>query len=81
MRASDKKLIIGLLMVASGIGLGIYVGGYLMFVGGIIQFIESVHPINAVGIGWGIGRIIGSAFAGWLTAMILIVPGLVLLQD
>ena len=52
------KILIGLVLVVLGIVLGLYVGGYLMFICGIIQLISSISPLNPGGIGWGIGRIV-----------------------
>ena len=55
------KQIIGILVAIAGIILGIYVGVWLMFVGGIIQIVNSINPANGLGIALGILRI---AFCG-----------------
>lgn len=52
------KKVIGILIAIVGIALGIYVGVWLMFVGGIVQIINSINPINGLGIALGIARII-----------------------
>lgn len=44
------KKVIGILMAIVGIALGIYVGVWLMFVGGIVQIINSINPTNGLGI-------------------------------
>lgn len=77
------KAIIGLLMILGGLALGAYVGLWLMFVGGIIQVIEAVQvtPVNASGIAWGIVRIVFASAAGWLSAWLLILPGLRLITS
>ena len=55
------KQIIGILIAIIGIILGIYVGVWLMFVGGITQIVNSINPLNGLGIALGILRI---AFCG-----------------
>lgn len=52
------KKIIGILITIVGIALGIYVGVWLMFVGGIVQIINSINPTNGLGIALGIVRIV-----------------------
>lgn len=52
------KKIIGILVAIAGIILGIYVGVWLMFVGGIIQIVNSINPANGLGIALGILRIV-----------------------
>jgi hypothetical protein len=52
------KKVIGILMAIVGIALGIYVGVWLMFVGGIVQIINSINPTNGLGIALGIVRIV-----------------------
>lgn len=52
------KKIIGILIEIAGIALGIYVGVWLMFVGGIVQIINSINPTNGLGIALGIVRIV-----------------------
>ena len=52
------KKIIGILIAIVGIALGIYVGVWLMIVGGIVQIVNSINPINGLGIALGIARIV-----------------------
>ena len=52
------KKVIGILITILGIALGIYVGVWLMLVGGIVQIINSINPVNGLGIALGIVRII-----------------------
>ena len=44
------KKIIGILIAIAGIALGIYVGVWLMFIGGIVQIVNSINPLNGLGI-------------------------------
>ena len=52
------KEVIGFLIAIAGIALGVYVGVWLMFVGGITQILNSITPVNALGIATGIARIV-----------------------
>lgn len=50
--------IIGILIMVSSVLAGLYVGCYIMFYGGIVQIINSINPIYAIGIASGICRIV-----------------------
>lgn len=52
------KKIIGILIAIIGIILGIYVGIWLMLAGGITQIVNSINPVNGLGIAFGIVRIV-----------------------
>lgn len=67
--------ILGILMVLVGIAAGLFVGLYLCFYGGIVQIIGGISPVNAGAIAFGIIRVISAGLIGWLSALILIVPG------
>lgn len=62
------KIIIGLIIMA----LGVYVGAWLLFVGGIIQFIDAIKatPVEAYGLAVGFLKFWVSGFVGWLTFLI-----------
>lgn len=73
------KKIIGTLIAIAGIILGIYVGIWLMFAGGIIQIVNSINPINGLGIALGILRMIFcevGGFIAWLGIAIGLTIGL-----
>ena len=76
------KVVIGLLVIVAGAALGIYVGGWLCFVGGIVQVIETIKApeIEAIGIALGIVRIVCAAFLGWVSFMICAVIGIALIR-
>ena len=76
------KTIIGLLLCLAGIVVGVYVGAYLMFIRGIIQVVTSITPtINAVGIAWGIARVVSAGITGWFSFFVLFIPGLACLNS
>lgn len=67
------KKIIGILIAIVGIALGIYVGVWLMFIGGITQIVNSINPVNGLGIAFGIARIVFCEIGGlivWLSVVI-----------
>lgn len=68
--------LLGLLICLLGIIGGLYLGVWVMFIGGIIQIIQNVTPIVIpLGIGLGILRIICSSFVGWLGFYVLLLIG------
>lgn len=73
------KKIIGILIAIVGIALGIYVGAWLMFIGGITQIVNSINPVNGLGIALGIARIVFCGIGGfiaWLGVAIGLAIGL-----
>lgn len=63
------KKTIGIIIAILGIAGGIYVGFWLMFVGGISQIINSINPVNGLGIAIGIAKVVFceiGAFIAWL---------------
>lgn len=77
------KGIIGLCLIIIGILLGIYVGFWLCFVGGIIQIISEIRSdiLNSFNIGIGIIKIMFSSFIGYIIGVIFIIPGMLLIKD
>ena len=76
------KKVIGGILLLGGIGLGIYVGFWLMFIGGIVQIIDSIkNDTNAISIGIGFLRIAFSSLVGWGTALLSGTIGAALLSD
>lgn len=71
----------GVLMILGGIVLGLYVGLYFMFVGGIMSIVNgaTADPVNAGSIAWGVVRIVFSGAVGAISAWVLIIPGAALL--
>ena len=68
--------LLGLLLVVAGVALGLYVGLWLCFIGGIIQIVNTIKGnVEGLQIALGILRIVGAGLAGWVSALILILPG------
>jgi len=76
------KAFFGLSLIFGGIILGVYVGVWVMFVGGIVQCIEQVRAENmqATILAYGILKIISAGFIGWGTAILLVIPGVAVLK-
>ena len=60
------KKIIGILIAIVGIALGIYVDVWLMLAGGITQIVNSINPVNGLGIAFGIVRIVFCEVGGFI---------------
>ena len=76
------KKIIGLLLILFGIGLVIYVGLYLLFIGGIIQVIEGFkNDMNGLQIAIGVVKVISASFVGGISGLIPITLGQRLIKE
>ena len=77
------KAIIGLLLIVAGICLGLYVGLWLCFIGGIMDIINAVRAETLVKatVGWGVVKIMFAGFLGWVCALVLIIPGKMMLEE
>ncbi len=77
------KQVIGLIMVASSIVIGFYVGGWVCFVGGIIDVIEAIRSTDLVAMDVAIGviKVMFAAFFGIISGMLLFIPGYVMMMS
>lgn len=75
------KTIGGILLIVLGILLGLYVGLWLMFIGGIVALIhecqlhQSWQTINGMVIALSIARIVFAGVVGTIAAWVCILPG------
>jgi hypothetical protein len=75
------KILIAFVLLLVGACVGLYVGGYLLLVGGVIQVIQSATPvIVAKGVAFGIAKILFSGVVGQICALVFIVPALAMLS-
>jgi hypothetical protein len=65
---------IGLIIVVFGAVLGIYVGAWLLLIGGILQIAHGIQPFNATDIAWGVIRLLFS-WVGWFIFFIFTAIG------
>lgn len=77
------KPVIGLVMIVLGVILGLYVGIWVCFVGGIYQIITAVAApqLAAWPLAVGIGKVMFAGVAGWVSAGALILPGIAVAFD
>ena len=84
------RILLGLALIVLAIFLGLYVGVWLMFVGGIVQIINSFPhvtglgvaiPVNALGIAIGIVKIFSASVVGFLSFLFPFAGGLAFLQS
>lgn len=79
-----KKTWFGVTLMGLGILIGLAVGIGFCLIGGIVQIIHTLQSpdgINAWAIAVGITRILCAGICGWLSALLLVIPGYVLLTD
>lgn len=67
-----RNILLGL-FICMAIGLGLYMGLWVMLIGGIVQIAEAVkdNPVSGLDILIGIARIVGAGFVGWLTFFVI----------
>lgn len=70
------RKILQVLIVVGSIILGLYVGIWLMFAGGIIQIINALNPLNGIQIAIGICRIIFCEIAGLIPVAGFFIAGI-----
>ena len=77
------KELIGVLICLGAIFLGVYLGGWILFIGGIVQVIEAIKivPVDAMGIAVGIFKIWVSGLVGWLSFIFLFAIGQAFLEN
>ena len=80
---SVAKVIFGFALIVLGAVLGVWAGIWWAFIGGIIQIVHAfqISPASAFDIAEGIARIVFSGGIGILSAMGLVVPGLVIMKS
>jgi uncharacterized membrane protein HdeD (DUF308 family) len=72
---------VGVFLVIAGMAAAIYLGGYLMLIGGIVQIVEAVKmdDIPAASVAWGVARVLLAGFTAGICVLITFVPGAALL--
>lgn len=75
------KEIIGIIIAILGIAGGIYVGFWLMFIGGISQIINSINPVDGLGIAIGIAKIVFCEIGGFIAWLGIAIGSFIGLKD
>ena len=75
------RKIIGVLIIIMGAILALYVGGWLMFIGGIVALIEEIRAdmLDSGRVAWSIARIMLAGFVGslifWASTLLGVMVG------
>lgn len=79
----SAKFIIGMLLIIAVAAIGIYVGIWVCFVGGIVDVITQVRAehLSALSLALGVAKIGLAGFFGWLSAIVLVAPGYMMVND
>jgi hypothetical protein len=77
------RLLLGVLMIIVGIVLGLYMGVWWAFIGGIVDIITVVKAETMVAstLAIGIAKVIFATAIGWISGMLLLIPGIALVQS
>lgn len=76
------KSIAGIIMIALGAAFGIYIGVWLCFIGGIVDVIQAIRSetLIAMDVAIGVAKVVFAGVFGWVSALILMVPGIAMLR-
>lgn len=79
------QAILGVIVILAGIALGLWLGIWVCFVGGIVDVITSFEGVDfsnfslsdfaVLQFAWGIAKVICASFVGWVSFMICTVLG------
>lgn len=71
------RSVLGFLMIVLSVVLGLYVGGWIFFIGGIVDVISAVKAEVTIplDLALGIGKVVFSSLAGTASAVLLAAPG------
>lgn len=77
------KTITGVFLGFAGAFLGLWIGVWVMFIGGIVQVIESIKmvPISSLELACGAARVLFSGAAGWGIAWVLWTIASLIMED
>jgi hypothetical protein len=78
-----KKMVFGTLLCIAGVAIGLYVGVWLMLIGGIVDVITEIRAVelSAMGVALGIAKVMLSSVVGTLSGLFLLAPGAALIKD
>lgn len=71
------KQLIGIIMILVGVFLGLYVGVWWAFIGGIVDVIEAIRATDlvAMDVAIGVAKVMLAGPLGGVSAMALVIPG------
>lgn len=76
------KRILGLVLILGGIALGLWLGLWVCFFGGIASIIEGAkaNPVDQLELAWGIIKFLSAWAVGLFSAIVLVMPGIALVM-
>jgi hypothetical protein len=82
LKESIMRQIIGFVLMVIGVVLGLYVGIWVCFVGGIVDVIMQIRAehLQAGAVAWGVAKVVFATLFGWLSAFVLVIPGYTMLN-
>jgi hypothetical protein len=78
------RSVLGLALIVGGFAFSLYVGVWLLFIGGIVDVINEVKAAGAVDamvIALGATKTVFAGVVGWLAGLVPIIVGFVILDD
>lgn len=77
------KRVIGLVFIAAGVALGLYVGIWWAFIGGIVDILNELKAptISELNVAVGLAKAVFAALIGWLAALFPVAMGVAILED
>lgn len=74
---------VGVLLILAGAAFGLYAGVWWAFIGGIVDILNEVRApeLSSINVAIGVAKVVFSGFIGWVSGMLLMVPGVAMLQD
>ena len=76
------KKVLGVILIILGVILGLYVGGWILFIGSVLNIIDliadyvSTSTISMLSLIFNIFKIMVAGFTGYVSSLILVVPGI-----
>ena len=75
------KYVIGITLIVIGVSFGLYIGLYVMFIGGILNIVDFFqNDLSNSILAWGIAKICLSYLTGYLSALVFIIPGWAIME-
>jgi len=74
----SKGNYLGCVMMMAAVFLGLYIGVYVCFIGGIVDILNEIKgtdPVSGLAILWAMIKIAIASIAGWASFVALAVPG------
>lgn len=72
--------VLGIIIICLGIGIGLYLGLYVMLYGGIVQALGAISPLDVKELAIGIIKVLFCEI-GWIPAVVGVCAGIELMID